>query len=157
MKIVTFELATPVGRVRRLGAFADELPDMIVDLNAAFCRSLADGGEEPTPREYAALRLPPDMLGWLRAGRPGMNAAQQAIAYVSENVAAIGLDGETLLHPRASVRLIAPLPRPTAFRDFSIYEEHMTRAEGKPFEKAPDWYVTPPYYIQGQLHRHLRP
>jgi 2-keto-4-pentenoate hydratase/2-oxohepta-3-ene-1,7-dioic acid hydratase in catechol pathway len=153
MKIVTFEVETALGRVSRLGALADESEDgRIVDLNAAFARHLADETDEPTPKGLADLRVPPDMIGWLLAGAEGMRAARSAIKFALDNPDRRGLAGERLIHERKDVRLLAPLPRPTSFRDFSIYEEHMTRAQitpmvgGKPWVRDPSWYTTPHYY-----------
>ena len=72
MKLVTYEVRGPLGEARRLGALlgADEASG-IVDLTAAFAKHLAAETDEPTPREYATLRAPPDMIGWLRAGHEG--------------------------------------------------------------------------------------
>lgn len=154
MKIVTFEVPTPAGRIRRLGAFADgDESGRIADLTAAFGAHLASETDEPTPRELALLRTPPDMIGWLRAGHAGLAAAKAALVYALAHPEARGMDGEALLYRRADVKLLAPLPRPTSFRDFSIYEEHMTRAQFTPmvsgtvkFEKGRIWYTNPPYY-----------
>ena len=146
MNIVTFEVPTQAGTVRRLGALQGGQGATIVDLNAAFVAALIDDGDEPTPQAYAALRMPPDMVGWLRAGRYGTEAAGRALEYAFAHPGALGPHGESLVYPRQDVRLLAPLPRPTAFRDFSIYEQHMTRGDGVKFVKTPDWYVTPPYY-----------
>ena len=41
----------------------------------------------------------------------------------------VGIDGERLVFPRAEVKLLAPVPRPGSFRDFSIYETHMSKAD----------------------------
>lgn len=153
MKLVTFEASGPLGRARRLGALlgGDESGG-IVDLTAAFAKHLATETAEPTPREYAALRTPPDMIGWLRAGHEGRSAAEKAVAYARAHRDAAGLDGERLVHDRSTIRLLAPVPRPPSFRDFYIYEEHMTRAqrptEAQPrmLQKAAIWYRNPVYY-----------
>ena len=154
MKIVSFEVRTPVGPVRRLGALLDaDQSGRIVDLTAAYAAHLGHEGKEPTPRDYAALRAPPDMIGWLRAGAFGLEAARAALAYAAAHPAATGLDGETLVYRGPEVRLLAPLPRPAAFRDFSIYEEHMSKAIIEPkvggtkgYVKGAAWYSAPPYY-----------
>ncbi|HVV92172.1 MAG TPA: fumarylacetoacetate hydrolase family protein [Hyphomicrobiales bacterium] len=153
MKLVTYEIATVAGRFRRLGVLADgDERGRIVDVTAAFAAHLATGTDEPTPRELAALRAPPDMIGWLRARHAGVAAAAAALAFVRANPDARGLDGERLVFARDEVRLLAPLPRPASLRDFSIYEEHMSRAEitpmtsnGAGYVKGPAWYRTPPF------------
>jgi len=153
MKIVTFEVSTPLGRVSRLGALADgDETGRVIDLNAAFGRYLTAETDEPTPQEFADLRVPSEVIGWLRAGTEGRKAAANAIAYARSHPDVAGLAGERLIYPRAEVRLLAPVPRPPSFRDFSIYEEHMTNAQivpmvgGKPWVRDPSWYTTPHYY-----------
>lgn len=150
MKLVTFETETPVGRLRRLGALIDGDQDgRIADLTAAYATWLAAETDETLPRELASLRTPPDMLGWLRGGPRSREAAERALAFararLGEGPDPRGLDGALLVYPAEAVRLLAPLPRPNSFRDCSIYQEHMSRAE-PPFEKKPAWYTNPPYY-----------
>jgi 2-keto-4-pentenoate hydratase/2-oxohepta-3-ene-1,7-dioic acid hydratase in catechol pathway len=154
MRLVTFRVSTPVGPAIRLGALLDNrTDDRIVDLTAGFAAYLGNETNEPTPRELAQLRVPPDMTGWLRASHAGFKAAEETLAYVRAYPAARGLDGETLVYTRADVALMAPLPRPHSFRDFSIYEEHMSRGHldptnpgGPKYSKRPAWYRAPPYY-----------
>lgn len=146
MKLVTFEIATPVGRARRLGALIDgDETGRVCDLTAAYAAWLARETDEPTPRELAALRTPPDMIGWLKGAHKSREAAEKALAFARSNPDAEGVDGERLVHARAAVKLLAPLPRPNSLRDFSIYLEHMSKAD-VPFEKTEHWYRTPPYY-----------
>ena len=150
MKLVTFAVGTPTGPVNRLGALLDgDERGRIVDLTAAYGSYLAAETDEPTPRELAALRTPPDMIGWLRGAHKAREAAEQAVAYARRRLEAdaspCGLDDAWLVYARAEVRLLAPLPRPRTIRDFSIYEEHMSRAKSIP-EKRPAWYRWPPYY-----------
>ncbi|MBV9170286.1 MAG: fumarylacetoacetate hydrolase family protein [Chloroflexi bacterium] len=38
------------------------------------------------------------------------------------------------------------MPRQNSLRDFSIFEEHMTRREGGGIPKRAEWYRYPPYY-----------
>ncbi|MEA2639313.1 MAG: hypothetical protein QOF51_707 [Chloroflexota bacterium] len=147
MKLVTFSVNTPVGEMRRLGALLDgTFEGPIVDLTAAYATFLATETDEPTPRELAALRTPPDMIGWLRGAHRSREAADQALDFVRRRThATVGLDGARLTYRREDVRLLAPLPRPASIRDFSIYEEHMSLAE-PPSPKRPAWYRYPPYY-----------
>ena len=136
--------------MQRLGALVDGRQDgRIVDLTAAYASYLASETDEPTPRELAALRTPPDMIGWLRGAHKSREAAEQALAFARRFLARepspLGLDEARLVYPRTEVRLLAPLPRPRTLRDFSIYEEHMTQT-GERSDKRPAWYRWPPYY-----------
>src|SRR5689334_15320624 len=125
MKLVTFVINTPIGGQRRLGALLDE---RIVDLTTAYATYLAHKTDEPTPRELAQLRTPPDLIGFLRGQHKSREAAEQALSFAREESAdAPGLDGARISFARNDVKLLAPLPRPNSLRDFSIFEEHMTR------------------------------
>src|ERR687886_17287 len=97
MKLVTFAVSTPLGRAERLGALVDGHQDgRIVDLTAAYAAYLAAETDEPTPRELAALRTPPDMIGWLRGAHKAREAAEAALGYAArrlrEEVEPRGLD-----------------------------------------------------------------
>ncbi len=144
MKLVTFEVRGALGAQRRLGAMLD---DRIVDLTTAYATYLAQRTDEPTPRELALLRTPPDLIGWLKGQHKSREAAEQAVAFARDaGPAAQGIDGAQLVFQRGDVKLLAPLPRPNSLRDFSIFEEHMTRREGGAAAKRPSWFRHPPYY-----------
>ena len=89
MKLVTFAVSTPVGRMTRLGALVDgQEQGRIADLTTAFAAYLASETDEGRPREIAAVRTPPDMIGWLEGGRQSREAAEQALGYVRRRLAA---------------------------------------------------------------------
>jgi 2-keto-4-pentenoate hydratase/2-oxohepta-3-ene-1,7-dioic acid hydratase in catechol pathway len=145
VKLVTFEVPGPLGRQRRLGGLLDE--QRIVDLTSTYAAYLARETDEPTPRELAQLRTPPDLIGWLRGQHRSREAAEQALAFARNLLADTrGLDDAQLVFNRSDVKLLAPLPRPNSLRDFSIFEEHMTRREGGGVPKRASWYRWPPYY-----------
>ena len=151
MKLVSFAVATPLGPINRLGALIDGHQEgRIVDLTAAYAAYLGADTDEPTPREIAAVRTPPEMIGWLRGAHKAREAAEQAVAHARQRLEGetnpTGLDEARLVYPRSEIRLLAPLPRPRTMRDYSIYEEHMSRAGGASSEKRPAWYRWPPYY-----------
>ena len=146
MKLVTFEVATPVGPARRLGALIDgDENGRICDLTESYAAYLAAKTDEPTPRGLALLRTPPDMIGWLRGAHESRAAAEHAVAFARTHAEAFAPGSGRLVYSRHEVRLMAPLPRPNSLRDFSIYQDHMSKAD-VPFEKTEHWYVTPPYY-----------
>lgn len=145
MKLVTYEIATPLGAQRRLGALMDGDQDgRVVDLTLAYAAYLRAETDEPTPDGFAALRTPPDMIGWLRGGHKSREAAENALAFVRRGGAA------QFVFARSAVRLLSPLTRPTTFRDFSIYEDHGSLRDGDTPElrryKPENWYKWPPYY-----------
>src|ERR687885_1682540 len=138
MKLVTFLVPGPVGAQRRLGALLDdEQAGRVVDLTTAYATYLARATDEPTPRELAQLRTAPDLIGWLRGQHKSREAAEQALAFArGVGPDDRGLDEARLSFQRSEVKLLAPLPRPNSLRDFSIFEEHMSRREGAQPKRA---------------------
>ena len=150
MKLVTFRVATPTGPVNRIGALLDNRQDgRIVDLTTAYADYLRKETDEPTPDGLANLRTPPDMIEHLRGGKKAREAAEHAVAHARKRLvqggAPTGVNGAALVFEAKAVQLLAPIPRPPSLRDFSIYAMHMTN-QGKPYEKRPAWYKTPPFY-----------
>ena len=146
MKLVTFSVRGPFGVQQRLGAIAGAA---IVDLTTAYATYLARVTDEPLPGELAQLRIPPSMIDWLRGQHKAREAAEQALAWVAQaNLGpnARGFNDARIVFDRSEVRLLAPLPRPNSLRDFSIFEEHMTRREGGGIPKRATWFRFPPYY-----------
>ena len=60
----------------------DSRTDCIADLTSAYTNYLKRETDEPTSDELAQLRIPPDMIGWLRGGHKSRKAAEQAVAYI---------------------------------------------------------------------------
>lgn len=146
MRLVSFEIPSPVGPLRRLGALLERTEaSPIVDLRAAFGAYLVSETREPTPRQFADLRMPPDMIGWLRAGHEGFSAASNALAFMERNPTTLGVDGERTIYQRDEVKLLAAVPEPLSFYGYSTYLDHMTRAD-PPWQKKPAYYKSPPYY-----------
>lgn len=148
MKLLTFAVTTPVGTFERLGALAGD--GAIVDLNVAFAACLAADGEPEAARLAAAL-LPPEILAFLGLGPSAMDAAGRAMRWVAGARAAgerlRGPGGEQVVWDPASVRLLAPVPRPPSLRDFLAFEAHTRAAFARRGEPVPEaWYRMPVYY-----------
>jgi len=154
MKLATFSIATPVGRVNRLGALLGEtVDDGVVDLTSAFAAQLAAETDETLPKQHAELRCPPDMMAWLNGGPRSRKAAEEALAFVRRKLAneadPRGLDDARLVFQRGEMQLLSPLPRPRSLRDFSVYYDHMSLARDPRVisEKPPAFYKWPVYYV----------
>ncbi len=150
MKLVTFELATLAGRIRRIGALSDQ---GILDLNFAYARLLAERGHG-RPQRVADALIPPDMLAFLEGGEPAMAAARETLDLLlplAETTPAshgpIGINGERLFHPPDDVTILAPLPRANLIRDFLAFEAHAKRGYERRGQEMPKlWYEIPVYY-----------
>ncbi len=145
MRLVTFELNSPLGPVRRLGLWR---PPAILDVNAAYRALLARTEAEAFAERYAAVVLPPDLLGYLAAGEHGRVALAEVAQGWSAQGAAEPPAGRRTIFAETEVRLLAPLPRPNTIRDFSTFEQHqarVTRAKGNADVPAV-WYEIPVYW-----------
>ncbi len=147
MKLCTFEVDTPLGRIERLGAVTTA---GIVDLNAACAWHLHEKGEAQPSRLARAL-VPSDLLGYLQGGLTAQSfggaSVQHALEAASRDPHARGLRGATLLFDPSSVRLRAPLPWPPSIRDFYAFEQHVKKGFEKRGEPMPqEWYDIPVYY-----------
>jgi 2-keto-4-pentenoate hydratase/2-oxohepta-3-ene-1,7-dioic acid hydratase in catechol pathway len=137
VKLCTFEVKTVLGKHRRLGAV---IPQGIADMN--FCAAVMLDSQA-----MADVVVPATMLGLLRAGDEGMQAAHDALAYIDRIE---GLNEEMLVHPESSVRLLAPLPDPPSVRDFYAFEQHVKKGfERRKMEIPKEWYELPVYYQTG--------
>jgi 2-keto-4-pentenoate hydratase/2-oxohepta-3-ene-1,7-dioic acid hydratase in catechol pathway len=145
MRLVTFEMSTPLGPARRLGLWRSPL---ILDLNLAYAGWLARSVEPAFAWRLAGALLPPDMLGYFQAGARGRAALDEMDqAWTSEGSLA-GPEGQRAVFSEAEVRLLAPVPRPNTLRDFSTFEQHqqrVTRAGGSAAVPAV-WYEIPVYW-----------
>ena len=82
--------------------------------------------------------LPRTMLGLIEAGPPGWEAARRALG--ERNA------GET--HPLDTVRIHAPLSRPSSLRDFYAFEAHVRTAfDNRGRQVPPEWYEFPAFYF----------
>jgi 2-keto-4-pentenoate hydratase/2-oxohepta-3-ene-1,7-dioic acid hydratase in catechol pathway len=140
MKLASFEVDTEVGRVRRVGAVAE---DTLVDLTAGYAAALAAEGDQ-SPVEVAETVVPSSMSTFLRRGDRALSAAREAVTFVTDTEVTEAPDGARLRYDPDDVRLLSPLPRPNSIRDFMVFEEHVRNSlEGE----IPDvWYDIPVYY-----------
>ncbi len=143
MKLATFEVPTPAGPLRRIGAAMDR---RLVDLQAAYAAHLERTDPGCDAERLAALLIPSDMVLFLGTGALGMAAAARAIDAAGTTEEAFG--ARTTYAPD-EVRLLAPLPRPRVMRDFLTFEGHMkqaSRALGRGGEVPAAFYEVPAYY-----------
>ena len=144
MQLVTFEMGSPLGPQRRTGAVRD---GAIIDLALARASLLASTGR-PRAVVIGEAEVPADMLELLRGGEWALEAAREAVEHVATEGIDV-LDGSTVRHSAAAVRLLAPLPRPNSLRDFLVIEEHLRNARrglGLDERPPPEWYRVPAHY-----------
>lgn len=143
MKLVSFQLATPLGPFIRIGAMTSV--ERVVDLAAAYrLKLLADGLSEKAAARISAALLPADMVDFIEGGEQSLAAAQEAIEWATqENLA----DDASPLHDLASLTLRAPVPHPPLLRDFMAFETHLKNIYPRlGRDIPPEWYNLPIYY-----------
>jgi len=146
MRLISFELPTPLGPMTRIGAV---LPDgRYADLQLAYRAHLdgKGGASKEGAVRLAAASLPTDMVAFVENGAFGLDAARAALDWIVAN-GDTGIDGARLVHEPGSVRLLAPIPRPPLIRDFMAFEQHLKNIYPRlGREIPPQWYEMPVYY-----------
>jgi 2-keto-4-pentenoate hydratase/2-oxohepta-3-ene-1,7-dioic acid hydratase in catechol pathway len=144
MKLVSFQVQTPVGAFIRVGALHGE---RVVDLNMAYGRVLTDQ-HEPQPCRIANAAVPATMLELLEGGATALGRAREAFDYVKRLGESVrGPKGECVVYSCESICMVAPLPNPPSLRDFIAFEDHIaatSKKRGQPV--PPEWYKAPVYY-----------
>ena len=131
MKLCTFEVSTPAGRIQRVGV---QTAAGIVDATAARIAFL----EQSLPREAAqrvgAAQVPPDMIQLIATGKPALQWVAESVRAVSTNKLTATADGQSTVYAEKDVRLLAPVPHPRAMANFSVWPEHSLLGASKGFE-----------------------
>jgi hypothetical protein len=104
MRLITFELYTPLGPARRLGLWRTP---RVLDVNLAHCGWLARTAEPAFARRLAAVLPPPDLLGWLEAGDRGREALEELAAAWQAEGELSGSAGERAVWNETEVRSIS--------------------------------------------------
>lgn len=129
MKLVTYEVYTPVGVFERIGCICRE---RIIDLNLGYTALLERERGATRAYELAGIILPPNMIGLFEGGEASLKAAQETVEWVGARLAEgeeiTGPQREKIVYGMEEVRLRAPVPRPNSIRDCNCYLLHMERA-----------------------------
>src|SRR5438105_3707626 len=102
MKLATFEVSTPAGPLRRIGAVVD---GRLIDFQAAYAAHLERADPGCDARALAMVLFPPDMVAFLGWGRFGIDAASHAIDAAARAEEAFG--ARTRYAP-SEVHLLSP-------------------------------------------------
>ncbi len=122
MKLVTFEVKTVIGAVRRIGVLRNQ---NIIDLQAIYASYLREGRGVWSWQDMAASIVPTDMLRFIEGGELSMEEARLGLDYLERRGTEAGRDRERFIYQRNEVRLMAPIPRPVSIRDCSAFLLHL--------------------------------
>lgn len=129
LKLVTYTFEGEM----RIGALLDD--NKVVDLNRAYQALLQQQGD-PRPEAMAAAIVPSNMLEFLQGGERSLEAAREAIAFVQKEPAS-KLKAEGILRDLTSVKLEAPIPRPSKITNLGLnYRDHAAET-GQEVPKVP--------------------
>jgi 2-keto-4-pentenoate hydratase/2-oxohepta-3-ene-1,7-dioic acid hydratase in catechol pathway len=143
MRLVSFELPSPMGPQTRTGAV--DVMGQIVDLAGAYRLKLLHEGLSPG----GALRLsqallPADMVELIEGGERSLDAAREALQWADPEP---DKNGTPIVHRAEAVRFLPPVPKPPLLRDFMGFETHLRNIFPKlGREIPPEWYKLPVYY-----------
>lgn len=149
MKLVTFDAGAGArhGLVLETKETGHEVAP-ILDLPAAFAFLEARSGRPADPASVAA-RYGAEMLGLIECQDAALPAIEELAALYAQGAVPAQQAGRTLVHPRAGVRLLAPIPRPLSMRDGYAFRQHVEAARrnrGLPmipeFDEIPIFYYT---------------
>jgi len=154
MRFVTFEIACPIGAVRRAGVLHGA--DAVVDIAAAR-EAFLRGTGHANAAARAQAECPADLLDFITAGAPAMEALQEALAWVTARGEDAAQGGARVFYRGDEVSLLTPLPVPRSIRNFSLSEQHMLDSietmkkkiggmEPSLVRIPPEWYNLPAYY-----------
>ncbi len=144
MKLVSFEVLTPVGRRTRVGAVHD---DAFVDLQTAYRLRLRECGlTDRGSQRLAEALLPSSMVEFIEGDDRTLDAAREALEWATGHRITQSEEGQVWFG-RGECRSLAPVPEPPLIRDFMGFEEHLLKIYpklGRPI--PPEWYRMPVYY-----------
>lgn len=140
MKLVSFQIETPLGARVRIGAVGDD--GQYVDLEYALRSQLiADGLTDAAAERISTALVPSSMVAFIEGGDRSLDAARSALAW------AAGQENAPWRWAPADVTLLAPVPSPPTLRDFMAFETHLQNIYPKlGREIPPQWYEFPVYY-----------
>lgn len=125
MKLVTFEVETAVGRIRRIGV---DIGNGIVDATAARIAFLESTCPAATASRVGAAQVPPDMRQLLASGSVGLDWVRESLEAVHSRGRDRTAEGQKTLYAPADIKLLAPIPRPAALSAFNAWPDHIKSA-----------------------------
>ncbi len=134
MRLVTFRH----DGVSRVGAVED---GRVLELQPAYAQYLAEVDGDPLAEQIAAVRIPQDMVGFLRGLDRSEQAARDALAHARQH-------GGDHWRPLDEVRLQAPLLPPVILNSGQNYWDHR---DEKPEvdQKDPEFFLKTPLAVIG--------
>lgn len=147
MKLVTFEVDSTFGKVRRIGVLRNE---QVIDVAFAFSSYLSERKNNGRAIEVAESVIGKDMLSLIQGGEYSLEAVRTTLEYIDvqnkENI--IGPNGEKIIYPIDEVTLKAPI-NPLSIRDSLNCETHFLNSlKVVGLNEIPPLFYERPYYYR---------
>ncbi len=143
MKLVSFQIKTPLGAHLRLGVL-DGLG--VIDLQQAYAHRLMSTGMSPgAVHRISRAVVPTNMVSFIEGGDLSLDAVRDALSWIAAEPDRKSAEG--IVYRREQITMLAPIPRPPLIRDFMAFEEHLRNIYPKLGREVPEeWYRLPVYY-----------
>jgi 2-keto-4-pentenoate hydratase/2-oxohepta-3-ene-1,7-dioic acid hydratase in catechol pathway len=135
MKLVSFQLDTPLGPIQRLGVLDGD----VIDINAATrARFIDEGLSESAADRLANALTPPRIVEFIEAGQHARDAAEETLRRDT---------AERFRHDIAALTLLPAVTGTPMLRDFLSFEGHLRNVYPRLGRQIPpEWYELPAYY-----------
>lgn len=152
MRICRFiPVGWPDAEVRAGAATGPLDAPVIVDLAAMLASQiLAEGGDPGRAVSLARAIFPASTVDMLGAWDRSRHEAEELLNLADAERALLDRGGPLGPHSysRKQVRLLSPVDRPPALRDFFAFEDHMVNALSNLGQQVPpEWYEAPSHYV----------
>ncbi|HWQ79942.1 MAG TPA: fumarylacetoacetate hydrolase family protein [Anaerovoracaceae bacterium] len=133
-------------RTMRVGVL---MPDgKVADVNYAYAALLSSKGSIK-PQQMADVITPANMIGLIESGETGKDAIGEAMAFLAENTAAAGPQGERILYAQDEIKFEAPVPNPSKIFSIAINNKQKFEIADKPEAPHPLYFIKVPTCITG--------
>ena len=124
MKLLQYEILTKLGIFRRLGL---QLNKKVIDLNSAYVKYLANETNEKQIYSLANLKIPPNMLDFLKGEDESLKLAKTIKNYIEnllkDNEEIVGPKKEKIALDSTEIQIVESL-NPPLIIDFLTFEAH---------------------------------
>jgi 2-keto-4-pentenoate hydratase/2-oxohepta-3-ene-1,7-dioic acid hydratase in catechol pathway len=147
VKLVSFEIKTPIGNAIRIGALQDQ---KVIDLIHSYALYLYEKKSSDRALETAEAILGKDMLALVRGGKLAFEAAQCAVDYLDSLIPeeVFGINGEKIVFQLDEISLRVPI-RPVSIRDTLNCEVHFRNClEEVGLTEIPPLFYERPYFYR---------
>jgi len=133
MKLCSFGVKTPLGLIERVGVYTEQ---GVVDATAARQAWLERSMPLAAAQRVGAAQVPTDMIALIGSGQIALEWVREAVDALFLHGADTTSEGIRTLYQPADIQLLAPVKRPPAIVNFSVWPAHSASAASLGIELA---------------------